>query len=51
MVNIILLILLALLVIAAVPFWPYSRRWGDYPTSLLLVILTIVIIMVLLDRI
>lgn len=51
MVNTILLILLALLVIAAVPAWPYSRRWGDYPTSLLLVILTIVIIMVLLDRI
>jgi hypothetical protein len=50
MVNAILLILLVLSVIAAVPSWPYSKRWGDYPASLLVVILTIMIILVLLDR-
>ena len=46
----VLLILLMLLALAVVPSWPYSKRWGDYPASLLVVILTIVIILVLLDR-
>ena len=33
--NPILLVLLALLSLAALPFFPYSRRWGWLPSSLL----------------
>jgi len=36
--TILLLLLLALLV-AIVPAWPYSRRWGYTPTALALLVL------------
>lgn len=42
----ILIILLILLLIGAVPAWPYSRSWGAYPSGLLGVVLVIVIILV-----
>jgi Protein of unknown function (DUF3309) len=44
----ILLILLILLVIGALPAWPYSSGWGYYPTGGLGVVLVIVLILVLL---
>jgi hypothetical protein len=31
----VLLIILVLLLIAAVPAWPYSRGWGYFPSGLL----------------
>jgi hypothetical protein len=43
----ILLIVLVLLLIAAIPAWPYSRRWGYTPSGivgLLVVILLILLI-------
>jgi hypothetical protein len=43
----ILIILLILLLIGAVPAWPYSRGWGYYPSGLLGLILLIVIIVYL----
>lgn len=43
----ILIIILILLVIGAIPSWPYSRGWGVYPSGILGVILVIVIILVL----
>ena len=43
----ILIILLILLLIGAVPTWPYSRSWGAYPSGLLGVVLVIVIVLVL----
>ncbi len=43
----ILIILLILLLIGAVPAWPYSRSWGAYPSGLLGVVLVIVIVLVL----
>jgi hypothetical protein len=46
----ILIILLILLLIGAVPSWPYSRGWGYYPSGLLGVILLIVIILLLTGR-
>ena len=49
--GLILLIILILLVIAALPTWPYSSGWGYYPGGLLGVILVIVLIFVLLGRI
>jgi hypothetical protein len=47
----ILLIILILLLIGALPTWPYSSRWGYYPTGGLGLIVAIVLILVLLGRI
>ena len=46
----ILLIILILLLIGALPTWPYSSGWGYYPSGGLGLILLIVIILVLLGR-
>ena len=43
----ILLIILILLLIGALPAWPYSQGWGDYPSGGLGLILVIVIILAL----
>ena len=47
----ILLIILILLLIGALPSWPYSRGWGYYPSGGLGLILVIVIILALLGTI
>jgi hypothetical protein len=47
----ILLIILILLLIGALPTWPYSRKWGYFPSGGLGLILLIVIILMLLGRI
>jgi hypothetical protein len=47
----ILLIIVILLLIGAVPSWPYSRGWGYGPSGFLGVILLILIILLLLGRI
>ena len=47
----ILIIILILLLLGAVPRWPYSRNWGYYPSGGLGLILLIVIILVLLGRV
>ena len=44
----ILLLILLILLIAALPTWPYSRGWGYYPTGGLGTILLIVLILFLL---
>lgn len=49
--GLILLIILILLVIGAVPSWPYSRNWGYWPSGGLGLILVIVLILLLLGRI
>ena len=43
----IIVILLILLLIGAVPAWPYSRSWGAFPSGILGVVLVIVVILVL----
>ncbi len=43
----IIIILLVLLLIGAIPAWPYSRSWGAYPSGVLGVVLVIVLILVL----
>jgi hypothetical protein len=43
----ILIIILILLLIGAVPAWPYSRSWGVYPSGILGVVLVVVLILVL----
>jgi hypothetical protein len=47
----ILIILLILLLIGAVPAWPYSREWGYAPSGALSLILVILVILLLLGRI
>lgn len=46
----ILIIILILLLLGAVPAWPYSRGWGYYPSGLLGIVLLIVIILWALGR-
>lgn len=47
----ILLIILVLLVVGALPTWPYSTSWGYYPSGGLGLVVVIVLILVLLGRI
>jgi hypothetical protein len=46
-----LLIILIILLIGALPTWPYSGGWGYYPSGALGLILVILLILVLLGRI
>lgn len=47
----ILLIILIILLIGAVPTWPYSSRWGYYPSGGIGILLIIVIVLLLMGRI
>jgi len=51
MLGTILLIVLILLLVGALPAWPYSVGWGYGPTGGLGIILIIVIILLLMGRI
>ncbi len=46
-----LLIILIILILGAVPAWPYSRGWGYYPSGTLGTILLVVLVLVLLGRV
>lgn len=47
----ILLIILILLLVGALPTWPYSAGWGYYPTGGLGLLLIILLVFVLLGKI
>jgi len=47
----IFLLILILLLIGALPAWPYSRGWGYYPSGGVGLILVILIVLVLLGTI
>lgn len=49
--GLILIIVLVILLLGAVPSWPYSRSWGYWPSGGLGLVLVIVLILVLLGRI
>ncbi|QDU91612.1 hypothetical protein Pla175_50420 [Pirellulimonas nuda] len=51
MLGTILLIVLILLLLGAVPSWPYSRGWGYGPSGGLGLVLIVVLILVLMGRI
>jgi hypothetical protein len=51
MLGTILIIVLILLLIGALPTWPYSGGWGYYPGGGLGLVLIIVIVLVLVGRI
>ncbi|HEY3487237.1 MAG TPA: DUF3309 family protein [Gammaproteobacteria bacterium] len=46
-----LLAILILLLVGAIPSWPYSRSWGYGPSGLLGIILIVVLILLLTGRI
>lgn len=47
----ILLVILILLLLGALPTWPYSAGWGYYPSSGLGLVLLVIIILLVLGRI
>jgi hypothetical protein len=47
----ILIVILILLLIGAIPSWPYSSGWGYGPSGILGVVLVVVLILLLLGRI
>lgn len=51
MLGTILLIILILLLIGALPSWPYSTGWGYYPSGGLGLVLIVVLILVLMGRV
>lgn len=46
----ILLIILVLLLLGALPTWPYSRGWGYYPSSGLGLVVVVVLVLLLAGR-
>ncbi len=48
--NTILLVILILLLIGALPTWPYSTGWGYYPSGGLGLVLLILVILLLTGR-
>ncbi len=51
MVRTVLLILLVLLLLGALPMWPYSADWGYYPSGGLGLVLVVLVILLLFKRI
>ena len=51
MLGTILLILLILILVGALPSWPYSRGWGYYPSGGISMILVVVVVLLLVGRI
>jgi hypothetical protein len=48
MIETLLLVVLVMLLIGALPTWPYSRGWGYYPSGGLGTVLVIILVLVLL---
>ena len=46
----ILLIILILILLGALPSWPYSRGWGYYPSGIVGVIVVVLIVLLLMGR-
>jgi hypothetical protein len=50
MLRTILIVLVVLLLLGALPTWPYSAGWGYYPSGGLGLILIILVVLILADR-
>ena len=48
--GIILLVVLVLLLVGALPAWPYSHGWGYFPSGGLGLLLVIVLVLLLMGR-
>lgn len=51
MIGWILLVVLVILLLGALPAYPYSRRWGYFPSGALGLLLIILLILLLMGRI
>lgn len=47
----VLVVILVLLLLGALPSWPYSARWGYTPSSGIGIVLLILIVLLLMGRI
>ncbi len=50
-ISLLLLIVLILLLVGALPAWPYSSGWGYWPSGGLGLVLLVIIILLLMGRI
>jgi hypothetical protein len=50
MLGTILIVVLILLLLGALPTWPYSSGWGYYPSGTLGLVLIVIIVLALLGR-
>lgn len=50
MLSVVLIVVLVLLLLGALPTWPYSQSWGYYPTGGVGLILLILLVLVLMGR-
>ena len=48
--RLILLIILIMLLVGALPLWPYSTNWGYYPGGGLGLVLVILLVLALMGR-
>ncbi len=51
MLGTILLVLLVLLLVGALPSWPYSSGWGYYPSGGLGLVLVVLVVLLVMGRI
>lgn len=51
MLSTILLIVLVLLLIGALPSWPYSRSWGYAPSGVVTLVVVVVVLLAVTGRI
>jgi len=50
MLGTILLVILIIILIGAIPAWPYSRGWGYGPSGILGIIVIVLLVLVLMGR-
>lgn len=51
MISLVLLVFLIVLLLGALPTWPYSRSWGYYPSGTLSLVLVILLVLMLMGHI
>ena len=51
MLSTVLLVVLILLLVGAIPSWPYSRSWGYGPSGILGIVLIVVLVLALTGRV
>lgn len=51
MLSLLLLVLLVVILLGALPTWPYSRGWGYFPSGAVGLVLVIAVILALLGRV
>ena len=49
-ISTILLVILILVLLGALPSWPYSKGWGYYPSGIVGVVVLILIVLLLTGR-